>query len=463
MSGAASRVRWLLPKALLALAALALAGVLIGLWSGPADAATTFTVNKTGDAGDLNISDDMCDTSSKSGNQCTLRAAIEEANNTPGADTINFAIGGRATVKTIEPRSGLPAITDTVTIDGYSQPGASANTLATANDAILKIQLSGKKAGEFVDGLRIFASNSTIRGLVINGFDGRGILVQGFGTTGNKIEGNFIGTDAKGTKDVGNDSDGVFIQGAEDTTVGGTASGTRNVISGNNGSGVFIFGSTSGTRVEGNRIGSKADGTGEMGNSSDGVFIQSAEDTTIGGTASGAGNLIAHNSRAGVSVFGSGGVGNSVLSNFIFSNGGTSATNLGIDLGASGVTNNDTDDTDTGANNLQNFPVITSAIRSNTTGLTTIRGTLNSNPNQSFTIQCFVAVPDTSGHGEGQIPVASDTTVTTDAGGDADGPDSFSCVSPIPQAGQAMTATATNTATGDTSEFSLNVGVTPGP
>ena len=98
--------------------------------------------------------------------------------------------------------------------------------------------------------------------------------------------------------------------------------------------------------------------------------------------------------------------------------------------------------------------------------MTTITGTLNSNPSETFTVQCFVAAPDPSAHGEGQAPAGVDTTVTTDAGGDA----SFACVSPVPQAGQPVTATATNTSgtapgtsVGDTSEFSRVVGVVSGP
>jgi hypothetical protein len=115
--------------------------------------------------------------------------------------------------------------------------------------------------------------------------------------------------------------------------------------------------------------------------------------------------------------------GNRVLGNSIFANAG-----LGIDLGASGVTNNDADDPDTGANDLQNFPVITSATKSSTNPfLTTISGTLNSNPNQTFTVQCFLAVANPSGNGEGQIPVAQ-TTASTDADGDG----GFACVGPVP-------------------------------
>jgi hypothetical protein len=141
----------------------------------------------------------------------------------------------------------------------------------------------------------------------------------------------------------------------------------------------------------------------------------------------------------------------------MFSNG-----ELGIDLAGGtedsfGITANDTDEPDAGANNLQNFPGITSARNSNTTDLTIISGALNSNPSQDFTVQCFVAAPDPSGHGEGRIPAGQDTTVTTDADGDA----RFVCASPIPVAGQAVAAT--NTATGDTSEFSRVVGVVSSP
>ena len=499
--------------------ALALLGVLlVALSSGPAEAATTFTVNKTSDASDRRISDTVCDISRKRGKQCTLRAAIEESNDTSGADTIKFNIGGTAPVKTINVgSSGLQAltdITDPVTINGYTQPGASENTLATGNDAVLKIQLNGTNSGFDANGLRITASNSTIKGLVINRFIDNGVQIEGSGATGNKIEGNFIGTNAdgnaalangnagvdisnapnttvggptpaqrnvlsgnvadgvqiagslatgnevlgnfigtkaNGTEALGNTGDGVVIDIAPNNTVGGTTAGARNTISDNR-FGVFISGSgATGNKVEGNRIGIEADGSGDLGNDGHGVLISLASNNTIGGATSGAGNAIANNGADGVRIVE--GTGNRLLSNFIFANDG-----LGIDLFPDGVTANDTDDPDTGANNLQNFPVITSATRSNTTNFTTISGTLNSNPSQNYTIQCFVAVPDPSGHGEGQIPVGG-ANVTTNSGGD----DTFSCVSPVPQLGQAVTATATNTTTGDTSEFSLNVGVVPGP
>ena len=121
--------RWILRTLTALLAALWV--VLLALPLGPAGAAATFAVNRTGDASDRNPGNGRCDTSTKKGNQCTLRAAIEESNDTAGEDTIEFDIGDTNSVKTIEPASPLPTITDTVTIDGYTQR-ASENTLEEA-------------------------------------------------------------------------------------------------------------------------------------------------------------------------------------------------------------------------------------------------------------------------------------------------------------------------------------------
>jgi hypothetical protein len=253
---------------------------LLALSSGPADAATTFTVNKTGDAGDRRINDSVCDSSRKNGKQCTLRAAIQESNDTLGADTIDFNISGTTSVKTVKPARPLPDITDPVTIDGYTQPGDSENTLAEGNDAVLLIQLKGTDAGP-AHGLVIQASDSTIKGLVINRFVGNGVFISGSGATGNKVLGNFIGTNAAGNAALGNSGEGVDISNAEDNTIGGTVSAARNVISGNGGDGVVIFGSdATGNKVQGNFIGSGVSGNA-LGND-DGVVISSGSDSTIG-------------------------------------------------------------------------------------------------------------------------------------------------------------------------------------
>jgi hypothetical protein len=431
------------------LIALAGLGVFLTLSSGPAEAATTFTVNKTGDAEDRKNSDSKCDTSTKNGNQCTLRAAIEEANDTAGEDTIKFKIGDTNSVKTISPASELPDITDTVTINGYTQRGASENTLEEGNDAVLKVELDGTNAG-FASGLSINTADSTIKGLVINRFSVSGISINGAGNDGNRIEGNFIGTNARGTAEQGN-STGVSIgDQSADNTIGGTQPAQRNVISGNDGSGVGAAGTPTRNVVSGNFIGTTADGSGDLGNGSTGVVFFGS-DNAVGGTEPGAANTISGNGSAGVLVNGSSATGNSILFNSIFSNDG-----LGIDLNNDGVTANDTDDPDTGENNLQNFPLINSATRSSTTGFTTITGTLNSNPNQGFIIQCFLAEnpADGSDHGEGAVLLDSTIRSTGPLGNTP-----FQCDTQLPEAGQEVTATATNISSGDTSEFSENVAI----
>jgi CSLREA domain-containing protein len=143
----------------------------------PAHGDTTFTVNRTGDESELVAirGNGVCDAlPAARGNQCSLRAAIQEANATAGADTIEFGIADNPNVpglevKTITPNSSLPTISDRVSIDGYTQAGASENSATTiANSAVLKIQLSGANAPSNAFGLAVSgtgAAGSTIKGL----------------------------------------------------------------------------------------------------------------------------------------------------------------------------------------------------------------------------------------------------------------------------------------------------------
>ncbi|MBI3949052.1 MAG: hypothetical protein HY314_01150 [Acidobacteria bacterium] len=271
-----------------------------------------------------------------------------------------------------------------------------------------------------------------------------------------------------------------------DNTIGGTAIGARNVISGNynvNMNGVVINGSNS--IVQGNYIGTKADGISPLPNSMGGIAFGATDNSTIGGTTPGAGNIIAFNGSncpggpgfyycGGVTnAFGGGGSGNIVISNSIFSNYAGAGiafstgsitvssnsifgnTGLGIDLGAPlGVTPNDPGDGDSGANNLQNFPELTSA--SVSTRGTTIEGTLNSTPDTSFTLEFFWNnTCDPSGFGEGQSFIDS-RVVRTDGGGVASFRFTFS--TKVFQ-GKLITATATDPS-GNTSKFSRCMTVT---
>ena len=263
--------------------------------------------------------------------QGSLRFAILNANLNAGPDTIRFNIPGDG-VKTISPTSPLPDITDPVTIDGYTQPGSSPNTLNVGNDAELLIELDGQNAG-FVDGLEIQASDSVIKGLVVNHFQRRGIVVggSGSGATNNRIEGNFIGTDPAGTDDLGNGS-GVVVAGAENF-VGGDTPAARNLVSGN-GFGVVLGGSgATNNIVSGNYVGSDRNGTTALGNAGTGVLVNNAPGNTVGGATAGEGNLVSGNGF-GVGILNAGATDNQVLGNLI----GTDASGQ-ADLGnaASGV------------------------------------------------------------------------------------------------------------------------------
>jgi CSLREA domain-containing protein len=437
-------------RALVALAVLA--SLLAVLATRPTHAATTFTVNTTGDGADTNPGDGTC---SVLGSICSLRAAIQEANATPGADVINFNVGTAADgLATISPNSALPLITDRVTIDGYTQPGSSPNTLSQGTNAVLKVELSGANAGTNVSGLNIRdsfgdPSGSVVRGLAINRFSRSGIeidLEDPLGSNGVDIQGNFIGTDPSGTIDRGNGI-GVVIQSQDSVNNIGGNPDAHNLISGNDGDGLLITapagGATGKDIVIGNLIGTKKDGTGALGNSGSGLQINGSSGNFVRG------NTIAFNGNSGVSIKAVSDINsandNAILGNSIFSNVG-----LGIDLsglGPSGPTPNDTGDADQGANTLQNFPVLTSAKTGG--GKTTVKGKLNSRPNMDYLVQFF---SNPSGGDEGKKSLG-EKTVTTDGSGNVSF--TFQPASKV-AVGRTITATATlfEASHLNTSEFS---------
>ncbi len=337
-------------------------------------------------------------------------------------------------------------------ISGNDLNGVALLSGATGNRVVANIiGLTGSatsRLGNSANGVIVSAANdNTIGGTtiaarnIISGNGTNGVRLRS-GAAGNVVRGNYIGTDFDGTADLGNADDGVEINdGAVNNTVGGATPAERNVISGNDGAGVLITDPTvTGNIVRGNFIGTNATGTAAVPNSRHGVWItNSASNNSIGGTMTGAGNVIAFN--LGDGIFVESGVGNAILGNSIFSNAG-----LGIDLAPDGVTPNDTGDGDTGPNNLQNFPVLTQA--TSLAGVTEVQGSLNSAANTAFTLQFFFSSAcDPSGHGEGQTFLGS-TPVTTDGAGNA----SFTASLPAATGGF-VTGTATDPGN-NTSEFS---------
>ena len=154
-------------------------------------------------------------------------------------------------------------VTDSVVIDGYTQPGATPNTLVDGNDADIRIEL----AGELINGVALDLSatdQSTVRGLAINRFTGGGSTAISTGP-GSVIEGNFIGTDVTGTVPLAN-WDGIVVNQTGGVTIGGPDPAQRNVISGNEQSAIAVFGNSDEVSVIGNFVGTD-DGSRKDGSS----------------------------------------------------------------------------------------------------------------------------------------------------------------------------------------------------
>jgi len=153
------------------------APAILGLLVSPMFAAT-FTVVNTNDSG-----------------AGSLRQAILDANGNPGLDTIAFNIPGSG-VHTISPATAFDHLTDQVVIDGYTQPGSSANTLVVGDDAVLRIELDGTSVGSGGAGFYLSGGHSTLRGLVLNRWSAAAVRLDQGGN--DVVEGNFIGTDPTG-------------------------------------------------------------------------------------------------------------------------------------------------------------------------------------------------------------------------------------------------------------------------
>jgi CSLREA domain-containing protein len=345
----------------------------------------TYVVRSTGDRGDRNVGDGVCDTTANPNTtNCTLRAAIEEANADAVGDRVRFAItAGSSRVKTITPDTGLPSITEPLTINGYSQESSSPNTAAAGTNARLRIVLDGSDTSSD-PGLQASA-RVTIRGLVISNF-ARGIQLSQ-GADGSEVVGTFVGTDVSGKLDRGNSGSGILVN-AHDVRLGSIARADRNLISGNDSSGISLGVAARDAVVQNNLIGTRRGGSIPLPNSGHGIFVTGSSGHLIGGTFPGQGNVIAHNRGNGVSLLTLGSLGLEphrvqIRGNSLFANQG-----IGIDLGDDGRTRNDRiPDPDRGPNGFQNFPRLTSVVAGSSN--TTIRGDLRSRRNVDYEIQFF--------------------------------------------------------------------------
>ncbi len=320
---------------------------------------------------------------------------------------------------TIAPTSALPFVASDTTIDAYTiQNGASPNNSINGMNANIMVRLYGGNISGSAHGLDI-GYNVTIKGLEIYNFPNMGINASSGKAT---IVGNVIDF---------NGADGIALYGTNNH-VGGNALADRNSIYENGWHGVEAFGGSTGNQIVNNLIGVVPDGEHGTGNTYSGVSIYSSSNYIMG-------NHIANNGDNGILVLD--GTHNNFYNNSFHDNG-----KLAVDLGNNGVTKNDgkAKDADTGANNLQNFPVLTDA----TAATKTVKGKLVSHPNTSFQID-FYSTPacDANGFGEGKTHLGS-TNVNTNANGVA----KFNVAVNKFNTGSKLTAVATGSE--GTSEFS---------
>jgi titin len=163
--------------------------------------------------------------------------------------------------------------------------------------------------GNALDGLIVnAAAANTIGGPaagsrnVISGNGGNGINILNIaGQDGIVIIGNFIGTDPSGARVVGNGLDGILLNGVNGTLIAGSA--LPNLVSGNRGSGIHSIGASSGSVIQGNRIGTDLSGTVSLGNGNQGVALEDFGGNTVGGSVTGQGNLISGNVNHGIRIY----------------------------------------------------------------------------------------------------------------------------------------------------------------
>jgi hypothetical protein len=389
---------------------------------------------------------------------------------------------------TLDPGAGLSLPTANVVQGNYI------GTNAAGNAALLP-------SGFSIGGVQDSGSNNTIGGVDTNApgapLAGAGNLISGFPTavalsnfsSGSQLQGNLIGTDATGTRPIPSGL-GVHV-GGSNNLIGGTTPGVGNTIAFNNGPAVSVFGT--GVSIEENVIYGNNDINGSTGPAIDNLGQDGDSLTTLvdtnwpGGPFTGTDNSSISNvmlTQSGSTLTYSGTLTNGLpnMRYLVYLNvtsldgnywgsyytflttdatGQVSFANLSYPA-PSGFPNTQgslpafaqSSVAHSLGNHDQNFPVLTSA--SNSASGTTVSGTLNGQANTSFRIEFFSnTAPDPTGYGQGQTYLGF-TNVTTDSTGNA----SFLVTLPgATPAGQVLSATATNLATRDTSEFSLDITV----
>ena len=403
----------------------------------------------------------------------SLRNALGAA---AAGDKIEFSIGSGG-AQTIQPLTRLPAPGACIAIDGTTQPGYAGKPLIEIDGSLIPSGGGSRAIG--------ITACGSIRGLVINNFREAGILVADYGPA--TIRGCYIGTSADGSAARGNNYGIQLPYGfSHAITIGGAGEGDGNLISGNS-TGIDVYAARKSFSVQGNVFGSDAQQTKSLGQNTHinisqtaatiggvapnvflggyyGVYLSGASGTTVVGNrfgSSSTGKIIAisqgvtsngsHDVLIGSNTIAGNARGIWIESNSLrntISGNAIKGNTIGIDLSPHGPTPNDPGDSDVGANNLTNYPVITNAFSFG--NATTITGTLNAAANRTYNIELFRSIAcNSSGYGDGE-GLIDRFSVTTDGAGNASFTRSLANATPV---GNVITATATSVLEG-TSELS---------
>lgn len=443
----------------------------------------------------------------------SLRQAIISANANPDFSYIDFDIPGSCP-RTINLASALPTITTGVRINGWTQPGSSANTHANRDNASRCVIVNGgSSVGVGLDYNAGAGAQFWLQGLAFGGFNGYGLRIRN--GTDALVWGNQFGGRV-GSVDLLPSLIHIGLLGdSTSASVGGDNPAQRNVIADAIGFGIHVTGAgglaDTGNEIVGNLIGSWGLGTANAGNQT-GIMIEAAGNSVRGNTIIHSGNdgirisgddvwgnqvednrigrawpiclpppfgctpepapnlrhgvrieswahdnsvsrnTIWHNGNTGVSIAGEG-RGNRLAANSIYDNAG-----WGIDLDGTGPNDNDSDGNAADEPNRGiNYPVILRAWGGTRNGR--VEGTLAS-LNNSYRIELFSsAQPDNMPNGEGEVFHGSGVAVINDATPALDGSTGFDIAFSSPSvslAGRSIALTATDAA-GNSSEFSFSI------
>lgn len=270
---------------------------------------------------------------------------------------------------------------------------------------------------------------------IISGNLYNGIEIADNLTDFNEISHNYIGTDGTGNSSIPNGNGIGFSANPSKNIVDG------NIISGNNNIGIILYENADSNIVINNLIGTTSNGTGDLGNALTGIVIATGASNNFIGNP-GNGNTIAFNGNGGIVMMDNTTTGNTISANSIFMN----EVLGGIDIFPYGINANDAGDSDTGPNNMMNFPVITNSMHDIVTGNTIVSGTLDTQNPENCKIEIFIAEANLSSNGDGKTYIGF--TIPDNSG-------NWSGVFNGISGGDEITSTATDE-NGNTSEFSTN-------